>query len=364
MTDDGDGAIAKQTSLDRQPYIGTGIGSLLGGPSPLGLTPFVGAGTQAFTPEQCTILGRALTDDEIAIRPDDGNLYFPGVRYRRRLNEAFGMGGWALVPVGDPGRDEGGKNPVVYYTGRLYVGGRYIAQAMGKGTFFLNSGKSDYGTALESARTDCLTRCVKDFIAMELWDPTFATAWRDKHCRRIKNPDRNRFGNVEWVWLRKDDPVFLPPPPNVPKRATERETGNPIVGNWPHPVRDPVAEAERAALDDYRQAMGQPARSDLEIQLQRSIDANIIEVTDKKTGEVTREVKATRPQLAKIHILLRELNMSDEQWRWGLKAYYEIESADVMTRAQADDAIERLLGAKARVPEGMLHVVPTDETTP
>lgn len=335
-------------------------------PHPLSLSgePFIGAGMVPFAPEQSAVLGRALTDEEIAIRPDDGNLYLPGVRYRRRLNEAFGAGGWALVPVGDPAKDDSGKNPVVYYTGRLYVGGRYISQAMGKGTYFLNSGKSDYGTALESARTDCLTRCCKDFLAMELWDPQFSTAWRDQHCKRIKNPDRNRFGNVEWVWLRKDDPVFLPPPPNIPKRPTDRETGNPIVGNWPNPVRDPVVEANDHAIDEYRQALGMPARSDLEVQLQRSIDANTIEVENKRTREVTREVKANRGQLAKIHILLREINMSDEQWRWGLKTYYGIESADVMTRAQADDAIERLLGTKARIPEGMLRVVQPDEGTP
>lgn len=43
-------------------------------------------------------LMRRLKDEEIEIRPD-GNLYFPEIKYRRVLMEAFGAGGWALVPV-------------------------------------------------------------------------------------------------------------------------------------------------------------------------------------------------------------------------------------------------------------------------
>ena len=31
----------------------------------------------------------------------DGLLYYPEIRYRRRLNQAFGPGGWGLAPRGD-----------------------------------------------------------------------------------------------------------------------------------------------------------------------------------------------------------------------------------------------------------------------
>jgi hypothetical protein len=329
--------------------------------------PFVGAGAFPFTKAQEAILGRPLTDSEIHIRPDDGNLYLPGVYYRRRLNEAFGMGGWALVPVGEPGRDSSGRNPTVYYTGRLYVLGRFAAQSMGKGTFIANNPKSDYGTALESARTDCPTRCAKDWVSMELWDPDFSNTWRAKHCQRIKNPDPARFGNAVYVWVKNDDSMFAEAvpvklPPNVPVPMTSKETGQPIMGSWPQYIPDPRADAERQLDDDYRRAVGVPARSDLEVQLQRSIDENTIEVIDRKTGEVSREVKATKPQIAKIHILIRETGYSEDAYRSALKKYYAVDSSSLLTKAQAEDAILRLERTKARVPPEMLRVVPDGET--
>lgn len=351
-------------ALYRTPeHLGTGIGMLLD--REVALDPYRGAGRCPFTPEQQKILGALLTDQQIHVRPDDGNLYLPGVYYRRRLNEAFGMGGWALVPVGEPGRDDSGRNPTVYYTGRLYVLNRFAAQAMGRGTFITNNAKSDYGTALESARTDCLTRCAKDWIATELWDPDFANGWRDQHCARVKNPDPARFGNAIMVWLKKDDPVFAPPtsmlapspPPNVPVLSTNRTTGQPIMGAWPKPMHDPSAEKMREMDDDFRRAVGGVPLSDLEVQLQKSIDANTIEVINKKTGEVTRETKATSGQVAKIHILCRELKLPDDYYRNGLKTYYGVDSSAVLTKAQAEDAILRLERTKSRVPAEMLAIV-------
>lgn len=329
------------------------------------LDPFQGAGVAPFTPGQSKVLGAPLTDAQIHIRPDDGNLYLPGVYYRRRLNDAFGMGGWALVPVGDPARDDGGRNPTVYYTGRLYVLGRYVSQAMGKGTFIANNPKSDYGTALESARTDCLTRCCKDWIATELWDPDFNNPWRARHAQRIKNPDPGRFGNAVYVWVKNDDPMFaatvpVPLPPNVPVIRTNRTTGQPIMGQWPHPTPNPVEDAEKAQLDDMRRALGQPAVSDLEIALQRSINETTLEVVDKRTGEFTFQPKATKPQIARVHILAREMNWSDEHYRNGLQTYYGIDSSALLTKAQAEDAILRMERIKATFP-GVLRVVAEDE---
>lgn len=329
------------------------------------VSPYFGAGAVAFTPEQSRVLGAPLTDYQIHIRPDDGNLYLPGVYYRRRLNEAFGMGAWAVVPVGEPRADNSGRNPTVYYTGRLYVLGRFAAQATGMGTFIANNPKSNYGTALESARTDCLTRICKDWIATELWDPDFSNPWRASHCQRIKNPDPARFGTAVYVWVKNDDQMFAATvpvqlPPNVPVPATNRTTGQPIMGNWPHPKPNPIADAERAMDDEFRRTLDAPARSDLEVQLQRSIDETTVEVQDKKTGEITKEPKATKPQIARIHILCREMNWPDDYYRNGLQTYYGVDSSALLTKAQAEDAILRMERIKATFP-GVLRVVSEDE---
>ena len=58
-----------------------------------------GVALEPFRPEVQEKLHRSLLPEEIEIRPD-GNLYLPEIRYRRALFDAFGAGGWALVPVG------------------------------------------------------------------------------------------------------------------------------------------------------------------------------------------------------------------------------------------------------------------------
>ena len=59
---------------------------------------YQGIASAPFASEVQRKLMRTLKDEEIEIRPD-GNLYFPEVKYRRVLIDAFGAGGWALVPV-------------------------------------------------------------------------------------------------------------------------------------------------------------------------------------------------------------------------------------------------------------------------
>lgn len=350
---------------------GNQIGRVFVGAPPVEVSiaaePYIGVGRAPFTKDQQAVLGAPLSDTEIHIRPDDGNLYLPGVYYRRRLNEAFGIGGWGLVPVSQVVDKSGGKNPAVFYGARLYVLGRFVAESTGKGTWIQDNAKSDYGTALESAKTDALTRCCKDIgIATELWDPDVANGWRAKHCLKVKNPDVNRFGHraVE-VWVRRDDPSFTPvvrpaPPPNVPELSHSKETGAPIMGNWPREIKDPSAEGHRELDDAFRRIVGAPVASDLEVLLQRSIDENTIEVENKKTGELTREVKALPAQLARIHILVRELQITEENYRFGLKRYYGVDTSGVITKAQANDMILRLERARDRVPSEMLRSIPPE----
>jgi hypothetical protein len=51
------------------------------------------------TQEQYQKLITPLTTAEIEVKPD-GVIYLPEIKYRRRLNEAFGPMGWGLIPRG------------------------------------------------------------------------------------------------------------------------------------------------------------------------------------------------------------------------------------------------------------------------
>lgn len=59
-----------------------------------------GLSSTPFTPEQAAILQEPLELDDIEIKPD-GIVYLPEIKYRRKLNRAFGPGGWGLAPRGE-----------------------------------------------------------------------------------------------------------------------------------------------------------------------------------------------------------------------------------------------------------------------
>lgn len=164
---------------------------------PVSYDAFVGIAASPFPPDAQSVLGAPLTDDEISVRPDDGILYMSGEAVRQRLQKAFGIGGWAIKPISTivdkEAVDKNNKpQPRVYYTGQLWILGRFISESTGDGSWIRSNPKSDYGTALEGAKTNCISRCCKDIgMWAELRDKEFTKAWSAKHC--INSP------SVGWV---------------------------------------------------------------------------------------------------------------------------------------------------------------------
>lgn len=144
---------------------------------------------------------------------------------------------------------------------------------------------------------------------------------------------------------------YTPPADEVQRSPA---TGAPVGGNVPVPNKAgrgswPKEQGEHAAdkamreMDrDYARTVNGHAPSDLEATLQRSIDANTIEVVDAKTGEVTQEPKATAAQLKKIRAMCNEMNISESARKAGMLKYYKINSSTLLTKAQAQDMIDRM----------------------
>lgn len=63
-------------------------------------TSFYGLGVKPVTVEQSEVLSRPVDVDDVEVKPD-GIIYLPEVKYRRRLNEAFGPMGWGMVHRGE-----------------------------------------------------------------------------------------------------------------------------------------------------------------------------------------------------------------------------------------------------------------------
>lgn len=155
------------------------------------------------------------------VKPD-GIIYLPEIKYRRRLNEAFGPGAWGLAPRGE-----------TIVTGKLItreyglvVKGRYVVywhfQADRHANIILNRlvsvarGEQQYfdpdgiPTATEGCKSNALMRCCKDLgIASELWDPRFIRDFMKKHAKEVW-VEHVVTKKKRKITIRKDDEVRYP----------------------------------------------------------------------------------------------------------------------------------------------------------
>ena len=143
--------------------------------------PYYGAASLELSARQQEILSRPFEPSELEILPT-GEVYAPQVEYRRRLNEAFGIGRWALRPLADPKR--AGKTVVRWYA--LYVDGRFASETFGEADFIENNSRFTWGTALESAKSNALMRCCKDIgVNLECWSKAFTSDWQRRYAIRV-----------------------------------------------------------------------------------------------------------------------------------------------------------------------------------
>jgi hypothetical protein len=62
-------------------------------------TAYQGIAQEPFSKEATDVLLGEIDPADVEIKPD-GTVYMPEIKYRRRLNHAFGPGAWAMKPVG------------------------------------------------------------------------------------------------------------------------------------------------------------------------------------------------------------------------------------------------------------------------
>ncbi|RSM01793.1 hypothetical protein CEP52_008356 [Fusarium oligoseptatum] len=161
-----------------------------------------GIGSKPVTAEQNKVLARPVNPDDVEVKPD-GIVYLPEVKYRRRLNEAFGPMGWGMVNRGDV---VVGTN-IVTREYALIVNGRFVSQAQGVNNYFSAEGLP---AAIEGCKSNALMRCCKDLgIASELWDPVFLR-WFRKHYMEERWVEHVTTKKKRTFWYKKGlaEPVY------------------------------------------------------------------------------------------------------------------------------------------------------------
>jgi len=173
--------------------------------------PWHGLGSNPLHPDIQKILLAPIDESKIKIRPD-GLIYMPGVFWRRRLIEAFGVGGWGIfqwsvttAAIPDEDGNAASGRTLLYYDGSLIAHGSAIARSCGEQEFYQSNKGMSHASAIEAAKTNCLERCCKDLgMFMELWDPDFANAWRSAHAIEVWcETDK---GKSKKLWRLKSDP--------------------------------------------------------------------------------------------------------------------------------------------------------------
>lgn len=147
------------------------------------------------------LLATRVPEEWVEILPT-GELHLPNVLYRKLLNQAFGPMGWALLRT-----NVMVKENLALWDGALHIDGRFAAIATGEAEYYPSNKRMSYGSAVESAKSDCLKRCCKDLgIAAELWDKHYCEEWKAKHAERVWDDvwnNQERRYEKRQVWKKK-----------------------------------------------------------------------------------------------------------------------------------------------------------------
>lgn len=158
--------------------------------------------------KQSEILLEPVKISEIEIKPT-GEIYMCHVQYRRRLNAAFGIGQWALKPVGGfikTSKTNFGKTQqTVCREYSLHINGRFAASAIGEATYIEENQQMTWSDACEATKSNALMRCCKDIgIGLEMWDRKFVEQFKRENCIQVW-----RKGSQKPQWrLKTSEPFY------------------------------------------------------------------------------------------------------------------------------------------------------------
>jgi Mitochondrial genome maintenance MGM101 len=262
-----------------------------------------GISQEAFAPDTVEKLLAPIMPTDVEIRPD-GIIYYPEIFYRRRLNAAFGPGGWALMPRGEFTR----MDDTLTRCYALFVGGRFIAESIGEMDMVRNNEEMTWATVAEGVKSNALMRTCKDIgIASECWDPTFINQWKKVYAVQVwrdgktrpewRRADRDPFWNERGLVLPKDKSNAEPPEQKKPE-PKKPDGDKPVVTLTT--AQTELYEAIKACVDKFNPRLKKMKQTELKG------DVILVELTKGLPGELRTGTRS-------VH------RLNDDQARGALK---------------------------------------------
>lgn len=111
----------------------------------------------------------------------DNLIYIEHAYLRDRMNEVFGPGQWSIIPRSRWSEDfvtgKGKKGVRIYVEAMLCVRGCFVGEAIGDMDYYKND-STNYGDAVEGAKTAALRRCVKELgVGLQAWKKEWCEGW-------------------------------------------------------------------------------------------------------------------------------------------------------------------------------------------
>ena len=210
------------------------------------------------------ILSTKVNPEVVEVRQPNDLLYVPWIHYQTILMQAFGPGGFRMVPK-RPARQQGN---VFTWEGSLWVRPRgskkfqFVDEAVGE------CGIQSAGNGPEGAKSDCLTKCCKRLgIFMELFDPAWRRWWEGNY-KATHQAAKGKRG-----WVERDRASEPASPASAPESSSPRSRGG-KGGSSAAPAEGPVSARSSSTV---------PATPDTgEVASEETLDALTAEIRRRR----------------------------------------------------------------------------------
>lgn len=292
-----------------------------------------------FPPEVIAKLARPIDPGDVEAKPPHGLLYAPWSKYQDVLLDAFGPGGFRMVPL-SPARKQ---DKEMTWHGALLVripGQRkfqFIKSATGECA--MHAGMS-VANAIEGAESDCLTKCCKRLgIFKELFDPAWRRAWEAKY----KGQHAKDVAQANWPEARAAAPKEAAPA--VPKAASATSSASSPKGTAPNPGTSTAAPRSdsSAPRSGPKKALSPPPASPaqpgpISDSTPPKSDSSPAFADSPSTAAADTGEAATDDQKATIRANVKRLGWKGHYAKMWLKTHFGFESPDSLTADQALNA--------------------------